>query len=144
MTIRPKAVRSLRDARERMRDIAAARHAAATHAAERSAARVAEETDTLDDFLDEAPTLLEAATSVEDLMRVGDSTGEFELAVLDAEEAHAKQTAATERSACELRERSRQLRSVEKLAERLEHDRVVADNKREQLRSDEMASARRR
>lgn len=144
MTIRPKAVRSLRDARERLRDLAAANHAAATLAAERTAARIAEETDTLDDFLDEAPTLLEAATSVDDLVRVAESTGEFELAVLEAEEAHAQQAEVTARTAGELRERSRQLRSIERLAERLDRDRQTSEAKREQVRADEMASARRR
>lgn len=143
MTIRPRAVRSLRDARERLRDIAAARQTQTQIACERAKHELAAHTDHRDDFLDEAPTLLEAARSVDDLMNVAEATGEFELAIVDAEKVCARESDANLHASLQLGERTRALRTVEKIADRMDRDRLTAESRREQQHSDELAGRRR-
>jgi len=143
MTIRPRAVRSLRDARERLRDIAAARQAETQLACERAQHELAAQTSHRDEFLAEAPTMLEAARSVQDLMNVAEATGEFEIAIVDAEKVCARESDANLRASVQLGERTRALRTVEKLADRMERERLTSEARLEQQQSDELAGRRR-
>lgn len=144
MTIKPRTIRSVRNARERLRDVAAARHAHSWQAREIAAEQLEREHDTLDDFLDEAPTILAAATGVHDLDRLADSTSELRLAVESAATASEAADQANERTGHELRERTRQLRSAERLAERVDRERRVLDARTEQHLCDDLVAARRR
>ncbi len=143
MTIRPRAVRSLRDARERLRDIAAARQSQTQIACERANQELAAHTEHRDDFLDESSALLEAARSVKDLVNVAEATGEYELAIADAAKVCARESDANLHASMQLGERTRALRTIEKIAERMERERMTAESRREQQHSDELAGRRR-
>lgn len=143
MTIRPRAVRALRDARVRLRDVAAASHAMTTAACERSRAELAEEHERLDDFYDEATDVLEAARSVHDLDMVGEITGVHRLAVADARVRVDRADAARETTADQLRARARQLRQAERLVERVDCELGKREARREQRANDDLSARRR-
>lgn len=143
MTIRPRAVRALRDARIRLRDAAAASHATASAVRDSSHLALVSHRETLDEFLDEASDILAAASSVHDLSSVGDITGEFELEIADASARHDEAVAAVAISADHLRDRSRQLRRAEKLVERVDQDRNRVDARIEQRTNDDLSTRRR-
>lgn len=138
MTIRPRAVRALRDARTRLRDAAAASHAVATAARETSHVALVREQDALEDFLDEATDILAAANNVHDLSSVGEITGVYKLEIADASSRHDEATAAAEASAELLRDKARLLRRAEKLVERVTQDRAKSEAKVEQRMNDDL------
>ncbi|MEO8698379.1 MAG: hypothetical protein ABI867_00010 [Kofleriaceae bacterium] len=144
MTIRPRAVKALRDVRERLRDAAAASHAHASSALELSQIALAEERRRFEDFLDEAPTTLTAARTVYDLEEHNEDTGVHRLAIVDAAQRHDEDSQVTNLTALKLRERTRQLRSAEKLVEMVDDQRSKADARVEQAGNDDLASRRRR
>jgi flagellar export protein FliJ len=141
MTIRPRVVRALRDARERLRDVAAATHATATTAAERSEAELADSCDRLEVFLDDASQALASARNVHDLGHVADVSGAYRLEILDARARHDDATAASERTATALRERTRQLRSAERLVDRVQDHHTKRELRTEQRDNDDLASS---
>ena len=143
MTIRPRAIRALRDVRMRLRDAAAASHATASAARDTSHLALVSQRESLDDFLDEASEMLAAASNVHDLCSVGDITGEFELEVADASARHDEAVAAVAISADHLRDRSRQLRRAEKMVERVDLDRARVDARGEQRMNDDLSTRRR-
>lgn len=140
MTIRPRAVRALRDARVRLRDAAAATHAVATTARESSHLALVREQDALEDYLDEVTDLLAAVTNVHDLSSVGDITGVYKLEIADAASRYDQATAAAETSAEQLRDKARLLRRAEKLVERVTQDRAKSEAKVEQRMNDDMTT----
>jgi hypothetical protein len=144
MTIRPRAVKALRDVRERLRDAAAASHAEATSALEVSEIALAEERRRFEEFLDEAPTTLTQARTVYDLEEVDEDTGVYRLAIVDAAQRHEEDSQVTSLAAVKLRERTRELRSAEKLVEMAVDVRNRATAKAEQLGNDDITSSRRR
>lgn len=143
MTIRPRAVRALRDARVRLRDVAAASHAMSTAASELSRDELAQEEDRLEDFLDEATDVLGRARSIYDVDQVDEITGVYRLSVIDANHRHQQAVAAAELTATKLRERAKQLRQAECLVERVEHELVCRDARAEQRANDDMSARRR-
>jgi flagellar biosynthesis chaperone FliJ len=143
MTIRPRAVRALRDARERLRDAAAATHAQSTAARELSAADLAVEERRLSEHMDEAPTLLSTARTVHELDRVAETTGVYRIAIADASTRLQSATALTDQTAGKLRERTRQLRSAERLVEIVDDSRAKLEARNEQRANDDLASRRR-
>jgi flagellar biosynthesis chaperone FliJ len=143
MTIKPRTVRALKDARTRLRDIAAAAHSTAAAHSDRSARELEDEHESLQAALDEATQELAAATTVHELDRVAATTGEYRLSVADAIERHAVATAATETAAGQLRERIRQLRTAERLLEIIEERRAHAESRADQRRTDDLNSRRR-
>jgi flagellar biosynthesis chaperone FliJ len=143
MTIKPRTVRALKDARTRLRDIAAAAHSTAAAHSNRSARELEDESESLEAALDEATQELAAATTVHELDRVAATTGEYRLSVADAIERHAVAAAATETAAGQLRERIRQLRTAERLLEIIEERRAHAESRADQRRTDDLNSRRR-
>jgi len=144
VTIRPRAVRALRDIRERLRDAAAASHATAVGNADAAGVAVSESHDQLEAFLDDASQALGEVTSVYDIDRISDHAGDYRVAIVDATARHKQAVAITEVTAGHLRERARQLRTAEKLVELVADHRARRDAKAEQLGNDDMASGRKR
>jgi flagellar biosynthesis chaperone FliJ len=120
MTIRPRAAKSLRDLRTRLRDLAAASHAGALAARDRSRDALHSEQEALEQHFDAAQHELAGATSIYDLQMVDEDTGVHRLAIADANKALLDETKKTQLSEAALRERSRQLKSSEALVERIE------------------------
>lgn len=143
MTIRPRAARNVRDLRTRLRDIAAASHANTVAARERSREALEAERRALDEHLDTAENELLEARSVFDIETFEEDTGVHRIAIADATKQLTDDTTQTQLSEAALRERARQLRSSEKLVERLE----LGVNRREataEQRANDDISARRR
>jgi flagellar export protein FliJ len=140
VTLRPRAVRALRDVRVRLRDAAAASHAVVTAARDQTHLALVREQDALEDYLDEATDILAAASNVHDLSSVGDITGVYKLEIADASSRHDEATAAAETSADQLRDKARLLRRAEKLVERVTQDRAKAEAKLEQRMNDDMTT----
>lgn len=140
MTIRPRSVRALRDARVRLRDAAAASHAVATAARDHSHLALVRERGALEEYLDDATDILAAATNVHDLSTVGDITGVYKLEIADASTRHDEAAAAAEASADQLRDKARLLRRAEKLVERVAQDRAKSEAKVEQRMNDDMTT----
>ena len=143
MTIRIRVVRALKDARTRLRDVAAAAHSTAAAIRDRSARELRDEHDSLQAALDQAAGSLAAARTVHDLDRVAESTGVYRLTLADAAERHAVATTASETTADRLRERTRQLRTAERLVEQVEDRRSKREARAEQRGADDMAARRR-
>jgi len=143
VTIRPRAVRALHDARVRLRDAAAASHATAAAVRDTSRFALVREQDALEDFLDEATDILAAASNVHELSRVGETTGVYKLEVADANTRLDEATAAAEKTADHLRDSARKLRRAEKLVERVTDERVRTEARGEQRANDDLATRRR-
>jgi len=143
VTIRPRAVRALRDARTRLRDAAAASHAVATAAREQSHLALVREQHALEEYLDEASDILAAANNVNDLLSVGDITGVHKLEIADASTRYDKASAVADASADVLRDKSRLLRRAEKLVERVTAERAASEAKVEQRMNDDMTTRKR-
>jgi len=144
MTIRPRAVRALKDVRTRLRDVAAASAAMANDARDHSHLALVSEHDKLEEYLDAAGGELSAARTVHELGRVAETTGVYRLDVVDAAARHAHAERAAEAASDRLRDSARQLRSTEKLHERLVGERTKDEARGEQRLNDDIASARRR
>jgi flagellar biosynthesis chaperone FliJ len=141
--LKPRVVRALKDARTRLRDVAAAAHSTTSAARDRSARSLQDHSDSLEAALDNAAGTLAAARTVHELDRVADATGVYRLSVADATERHAVATAASETTANRLRERTRQLRTAERLVEIVEEHRARREARAEQYGADDMAARRR-
>ncbi len=115
MTIRPRAARSVRDLRTRLRDIAAASHANTVAARDTSRLALQDEQDALVRHLDRAHVALAKAQSIHDLQMVDEDTGVHRIAIADASKKLDEDTQQTRISEAALRERARQLRAAEKL-----------------------------
>jgi hypothetical protein len=144
MTIKPRVVRALRDARTRLRDAAAAEHSTTAAARDRSARALQDEHAALETALDDAAGALADARTVHEIDRVAESTGAYRIAVADATDRHCAAIAATELTSDRLRARTRQLRTAERLVDLVEDHRTRRDAQAEQRSADDMAAARRR
>lgn len=143
MTIRPRAVRALRDVRVRLRDAAAASHATAATARDAKHAELDRERGRLEEFLDDAIGVLSAARNVHELDRVAETTGVHRLEIADASARHVEAIAATEAAAGYLRDRARELKRAELLVERVTDERARTEAKTEQRVNDDMSTRRR-
>jgi flagellar biosynthesis chaperone FliJ len=142
-TIKPRVVRALKDARTRLRDVAAAAHSNATAESDRSARALEDEHDTLETALDAATTALAEARTIHALDNVAAHTSEYRLSLADAMQRHADASAVTETAADRLRERTRQLRTAERLVDRVERHRAKREARSEQIRIDDLNGRRR-
>lgn len=142
MTIKPRVVRALRDARTRMRDAAAAEHSTTTAARERAEQKLADERAALDAALDAAADSLAAARTVHEVDRVAESTGVYRLAVVDAATRHSQAVHANHATAARLHERTRQLKTAERLVDLVEDFRAKREATAEQRSADDMAARR--
>lgn len=143
MTITSRTLRSLHNARERVRDVAAARHSTAAHARDQATKQLEQDHDTLDEFLDEACTVLADVTTVHQLDRLAQAATELRHVVADATKVQQTAVAVSDRTASELRLRTRELRTLERVAERLEVERSQRDARTEQTTQDDLAARRR-
>jgi flagellar biosynthesis chaperone FliJ len=143
MTIKIRVVRSLKEVRTRLRDVAAAAHSNAAAARDLAARDLASEHASLENALDEAATTLAAARTVHDLDQVAEATGVFRLSVADAAERHQVAVVATQTTADHLRERTRQLRTAERLVEQADARRAKRESRAEARRADDLAGRRR-
>lgn len=143
MTIKPRVVRALRDARTRLRDVAAAAHSTTAAARDQRARELADEHGALEDALDQAATTLSAARTIDAVARVAESTGAYRLAVADAAHRHDAAVVASDATASKLRERTRQLRTAERLVEIVDDHRAKREATAEQRGSDDLAARRR-
>jgi len=144
MTIKIRVVRTLKDVRTRLRDIAAAQHSNAAAQRDRSARDLAQEHATLETELDRAASTLAEARTVHDLDRVAEATGVHRLLIEDATQRHQVAVAASQTTADHLRERTRQLRTAERLVELADTRRAKRESRAEQRRTDDMAARRHR
>lgn len=142
MTIRPRAVRALRDVREKLRDAAAATHAAASATRDASQLALVDEQQQLERHVDEAEQVLSSARTVYDLERYDENTGVHRFAIADAATKRDQAEAASQLTAQSLRESTRKLRSAEKLVEHVQNTRKSAAAKAEQRANDDMAGRR--
>ena len=143
MTIKPRVARALKDARTRLRDVAAAAHSTASAESERAAKALEGEHESLEAALDAASGALAGARTVNDLDQVAATTSEYRILVADAMERHAVATAATETTADRLRERTRQLRTAERVVDLIDQHRAKRESRAEQRHTDDMAARRR-
>jgi hypothetical protein len=143
MTIKPRAARALKAARTRLRDAAAAAHSTASAVSDRSARELEGEHELLEAALEAAADLLGAARSVHELDRVAETTGANRLLLEDALERHTVALAATETAAGQLRDRTRQLRTAERLVERADRSRARRESRAEQRLVDDLTGRRR-
>ena len=143
MTIRPRAARTVRELRTRLRDIAAASHASSVAARERSREALDAERRALDAHLDTAEQELQDARSIHDIEMFDEDTGVHRIAIADAAQRFAEDTAQTQVSEAALRERARQLRSAEKLVERIDRGVASRDAAIEQRAHDDISARRR-
>lgn len=143
MTIRPRAARSVRDLRTRLRDIAAASHANTVAARDTSRLALQDEQDALVRHLDRAHVALAKAQSIHDLQMVDEDTGVHRIAIADASKKLDEDTQQTRISEAALRERARQLRAAEKLVERLEKGIATRESANEQRANDDINARRR-
>lgn len=143
MTIRPRAARSVRDLRTRLRDIAAASHASTVAARDLSRMALDDEHQRLERHLEGAHHTLARAQSIYDLEMVDEDTGVHRIAIADASKKLDEDTKQTQISEAALRERARQLRAAEKLVERLEKGLATRESANEQRANDDINSRRR-
>ncbi|MCX5742163.1 MAG: hypothetical protein NT062_06675 [Proteobacteria bacterium] len=143
MTINPRAIRALRAVRTRLRDVAAAEHSVAANARDGVAARLRSEHDLLGEVLEDAHRALAAARTVYELDLVADGIVAQRGAIANAATAHADASAVVDLTAARLRERTRQLRTAEKLVELSDDERYVREARAEQRGTDDLASRRR-
>jgi flagellar biosynthesis chaperone FliJ len=143
MTIKPRVVKALKNARTRLRDAAAAEHSTAAAHSDRSARALEGEHETLEAALDAACDTLATARTVHELDQVAAATSEFRMSLADAMQRHTDAAAATQTAADRLRERARQLRTAERLLEIVEKRRDRRESRAEQHSNDDMASRRR-
>lgn len=142
MTIDPRAAKSLRDARTRLRDIAAARHSSAQGDRDRAAERLADEQTAIEAQLGRAAADLGGARSVHQLALVGELLEERHGVARGLSREHAEASAVAQRAADALRDRTRQLRTAEKLVELAQTARDQASAKTEQRATDDLVAAR--
>ncbi len=143
MTARPRTIRLLKDVRSRLRDAAAAAHANAAAVRDQRAAELAESEDTLETVLDEAAIALARARHIYDIEQVDEDTGVHRLEVIAAADRHAVASAASNQAADHLRERTRQLRTAERLVELVDEHYARAEARTEQRHTDDLAARRR-
>ena len=143
MTIKPRVARALMDARTRLRDAAAAAHSTASAESERSARALEDQHETLETALDAATSALAGARTIHDLDAVAAHTSEYRLSLADAMQRHVDATAAVEFTADRLRERTRQLRTAERIVDRVESYRAKRESRAEQHRTDDLNHRRR-
>ncbi|CAN5919234.1 hypothetical protein BH11MYX2_BH11MYX2_13410 [soil metagenome] len=143
MTIRPRAAKSIRDIRSRLRDLAAASHANTVAERDRSRDAVLLEEQALEQHFDTAQHELLEARSIYDLQSVDEDTGVHRIAIADAQKVLASNTKQTQVSEAALRESSRKLKSSEALVERIEDLISRRDAKAEQRAHDDMSPRKR-
>lgn len=143
MTIKIRVVRSLKEVRTRLRDVAAAAHSNAAAARDRSAQDLADEHASLESALDEAAETMAAARNVHELDQISENTGVYRLSVAAAAERHQRAVADSQTTADHLRERTRQLRTAERLVDMAHARRAKRESRAEQRRTDDLAGRRR-
>jgi hypothetical protein len=136
-------IRAFKDVRVRLRDAAAAAHAAANATSEQAAAHVHDQHEALDDALDAAVSMLSEARTVHELSRIAAATGVERLALAEAIEDHTRTLLVTEASAAHLRTEVRKLRTIEKLGEHVDRQIARTDARNEQRNADDIAARRR-
>lgn len=140
MTIRPRAAKSVRDLRTRLRDLAAASHAGTVAKRDQSRDALVAEHAALEEHLDTAHHTLAGARSVYDLQMIDEDTGVHRLCIADATKQLDVDTKQTHVSEAALRERARELRSAEKLVERIEDTLSRREATAEQRANDDIAA----
>jgi hypothetical protein len=143
MTIAPRSLRTLCAVRTRLRDAAAADHAAVAHARAGAADALAAESAALSESLDAAAGELATARTIHDLMGIAAHAGEQRRAVAAAAARDASAAAENELSAARLRGRERQLRVAERLLDRVEYARARRESRADQRANDDLAGRRR-
>lgn len=143
MTMKIRVVRALKDVRARLRDAAAAAHSTAAGHRDRAAQELRDEHESLQAALDQAADSLAAARTVHELDQVADDTLVYRLSVDDAAKRHQAAEAMTALTADELRARTRQLRTAERLFDQVEHRRARRESRAERRRVEDMTSRRR-
>lgn len=138
----PKLLRALVSTRNRMRDLAAAEHAVRDGACTVAATAVANETTHLDVLLDGAGHILGRALSIYDLDRVAHDVAAQRATIAHARQHHVEARAIADLAASALRDRTRQLRTAEKLVEISRDERASTESRAEQRGADDMTASR--
>ncbi len=143
MSIKPQVARALRDARARLRDVAAAEHALAAERREAAAAELASEHDRLTAYVEGTPARLARAASVHDLDREAIMIGAHRDDIGSAATRHAETIALTELTTSALRQRTRQLKTAERIVDNTLRARDDREARGEQRGSDNLSARRR-
>lgn len=144
MTIDARVARTVRAVRAKLRELAAAEHQTAANATQAAAAtKTAEETQ-LAELLDGASGVLCGVTSVHELDDLGDLVASQRASCDAASGSYDAAQQISELSAARLRARTRQLKTAERVVEIIRHERARRESKADQLRNDDLSTARRR
>lgn len=144
MTVSRRTIRALREARQRLRDVAAAEHGVTTQAREDAERQLDGARTELQAFLDEAAAVISEIRSVHDLEGIADIVTAHQADIDAAAQHHAQKVAETEASAARLRERTRQLKTAEKLVEVANKQHADHEARTEQRGSDDLSGSRKR
>lgn len=136
-------IRALLVAREKLRDLAAAEHAAVAHARDVAASRVASAREDLDRAIGEAAHTLGNAQSIYDLDTIANDIARRHIAISAARSSHVEAQSRADRSAAALRESTRKLRTAERIAELASDEVSGIESRAEQRANDDLASRRR-
>lgn len=138
MAINTRAAKMLREARTRMRDVAAAEHAVAQSGQHDAAKRLETEHQSLADTIDGAGAQLANARNVHDLDQVAMMINAHKYAIDAAVKTHDDAKAAAELTAGKLRERARQLATAERIVEIAVKTRSDSEARHEQRTTDDI------
>jgi flagellar biosynthesis chaperone FliJ len=142
MTNRARNARVLREVRTRMRDIAAASHALATAQHDTTQKVLAAEEGQLQAYLDSAHLSLAAARTIHDFDFVSYHVDGHKQAIAGAAAEHSTSTTRKDESHVALVASTRQLKTAEKLVERIAHEAAKTEQRNEQRAQDDLTRRR--
>jgi flagellar biosynthesis chaperone FliJ len=142
MTKLARNARVLREVRTRMRDIAAASHAVATAQHDTTQKSLATAENQLESYLDNAHLSLAAARNVNDFDFVSYHVDGHKQTITDAAAEHTSSTTRMTQSHVALVASTRQLKTAEKLVERIDIEAAKTEQRNEQRAQDDLTRRR--
>jgi hypothetical protein len=137
MTVNRRMVRSLRDVRLCLRELALAEHAAVSDSEMRAEEILAAANHDLEGTLAGAPAAMSAASSIAELDRISQMVAAHHVCLDEASGGYAAAVALTEAAYAVLRDRTRQARSAERLVERFDRESARRESAQEQRSHDD-------
>ena len=142
MTNRARNARVLREVRTRLRDIAAASHAVASAQHDTTQRTLASEENQLEAYLDTAHVTMSAVRNVHDFDFVTHHIDGHKQAIAGAAAEHATSTNRMNQSHLALVTSTRQLKTAEKIVERIDHELARKEHRNEQRAQDDLTRRR--
>lgn len=138
MTIDRRIVRTLRDVRGKLRDLAQAEHATTSASQKRCEQAVARAKTDLEGMIAAAGDQLRTAASVAELDRISQAAAAHHVCIDEAANELAAAVVMVEESGAQLRQRAQQVVSAERLFDRVQRESAVRVNRREQRSHDDL------